>query len=98
VSEVANQRDATTGPFYFSASARSTGRTLFGWYDAPTRGSARGGILLCNPVGDDSVRAHRPLRHLAQRLANEGFAVLRFDYDGTGDSTGDERLPNRVAT
>jgi alpha-beta hydrolase superfamily lysophospholipase len=57
----------------------------------------RGGVLLCNPIGDDAVRAHRPLRHLAERLAHAGFAVLRFDFHGTGDSLGDEREQGRVA-
>ncbi len=52
--------------------------------------------MICNPIGDDAVRAHRPLRHLAERLARAGFAVLRFDFHGTGDSAGDERLPDRV--
>jgi alpha-beta hydrolase superfamily lysophospholipase len=84
------------GPFYFSgAGAR---RALFGWYSAPAREDVRGAVLLCGPIGDDTVRAHRPLRHLAERLVDAGFAVLRFDYHGTGDSDGDERLPRRVAT
>ncbi len=56
------------------------------------------GVLLCNPIGEDMVRAHRPFRHLAETLAAAGFPVVRFDYDGTGDSVGDERDPDRVAT
>jgi len=87
-------------------------RTLFGWYDGPAGGSPSDrafgagsprsgsvpGVVLCNPIGDDSVRAHRPLRHLAQRLTRAGFAVLRFDFHGTGDAAGDERQPERVET
>ncbi len=53
--------------------------------------------MVCNPIGDDYVRAHRTLRHLAERLAVAGFPVLRFDFHGTGDSAGDERAPDRVA-
>ena len=37
-------------------------------------------------------------RHLAERLARAGFAVLRFDWHGTGDSSGDDYESNRVAT
>ncbi len=33
---------------------------------------------------------------MAERLCAEGFAVLRFDFHGTGDSAGDERDPGRV--
>jgi dienelactone hydrolase len=70
---------------------------LFGWYHRPGGARRTGGIVICNPIGDDLVRAHRPLRHLAQRLAAAGFPVLRFDYRGTGDSAGDENEAARVA-
>src|SRR5947207_597585 len=70
---------------------------LFGWYHPPAGQRRTGGIVICNPLGDDLCRAHRPLRHLAERLAAGGFPVLRFDYRGTGDSAGDEREPARVA-
>ena len=82
---------APVGPFFFAPPARTPENQSFGWYDAPTGDVRRGGVLLCNPIGDDSVRAHRPLRHLAQRLSRAGFGVLRFDFHGTGDSAGDER-------
>jgi len=82
-------------PIYFGA----TERPLFGFYHPPSgSGVRRMGVVLCNPIGDDLIRAHRALRHLAETLAEAGFAVLRFDFDGTGDSAGDERDPDRVAT
>jgi len=71
---------------------------LFGWFHAPRAPARRAGVVICNPIGDDYVRAHRALRHLAERLQRAGFAVLRFDFGGTGDSAGDERGPNRVRT
>jgi dienelactone hydrolase len=73
------------------------GSPLFGWYHPPAGTRRAGGVVLCNPLGDDLVRAHRPLRHLAERLAAIGFPVLRFDYRGTGDAAGDEHEPARVA-
>jgi pimeloyl-ACP methyl ester carboxylesterase len=82
-------------PVYFGAPERP----LFGFYHPPAGPRVRGtGVLLCNPLGDDLIRAHRPFRHLAEDLSAAGFPVLRFDFDGTGDSAGDERDPNRVAT
>jgi pimeloyl-ACP methyl ester carboxylesterase len=48
------------------------------------------GVVLCQPIGDEYVRAHRACCQLAQRLAKRGFSVLRFDYMGCGDSAGDE--------
>lgn len=48
-------------------------------------------VLLCNPFGEEAVRAHRAYRVLAQRLEAAGYPVMRFDYAGTGDSQGDGR-------
>ncbi|HVV48125.1 MAG TPA: alpha/beta fold hydrolase [Polyangia bacterium] len=82
-------------PFYFGTAQRE----LLGVYHPPAGPSTRAqAVLLCNPIGDDLMRAHRPFRHLAEELAALGFPVLRFDFDGAGDSVGDERDPDRVAT
>ncbi|MBU8895180.1 alpha/beta hydrolase [Corallococcus sp. M34] len=73
-------------------------RRLFGWYHPPQGTSTRRlGVVLCNPLGYEAMPAHRTYRHLAARLAEVGFAVLRFDYDGTGDSAGHDGEPGRVA-
>ena len=37
------------------------------------------------------VGAHRQFVHMARRFAASGFAVLRFDYRGMGDSDGEPR-------
>ncbi|MGH7437650.1 MAG: alpha/beta fold hydrolase [Polyangiaceae bacterium] len=57
---------------------------------------ARLGLVICNPFGFEAVCAHRSLRHFAQAAAEAGFPALRFDYDGTGDSAGDDRDPDRL--
>ena len=70
---------------------------LFGWYLAP-EGDTRGvGVVICQALHYEGICAHRAMRKLAELLAREGFAVLRFDYAGTGDSPGDDREPGRVA-
>ncbi|MGE7136572.1 serine aminopeptidase domain-containing protein [Luteibacter sp. NPDC031894] len=69
-------------PFFFG-----TDSDLFGMYHAPER-PARRGVLMCAPLGQDLIRCHRLYRQLAQALAAQGLAVLRFDYHGTGDSAG----------
>jgi alpha-beta hydrolase superfamily lysophospholipase len=71
-------------------------RRLFGWFHLPDRAEARGGVVLCPPIGRDYLQAHYALRRLAIRLETAGFCVLRFDYDGTGDSAGAGTDPGRV--
>jgi alpha/beta superfamily hydrolase len=61
---------------------------LFGMYHAPAL-TARRAVLMCPPLGQDLIRCHRLYRQLAQALAAQGVAVLRFDYHGTGDAAGD---------
>jgi hypothetical protein len=84
--------------------------TYFGPYDSPLFGvlhlpvdnQIRGGVLICGSLGKegmDSVRLHRIL---ADSLACRGFAVLRFDYLGLGDSAyaqgRDDAVANWVAS
>ena len=72
------------------------GEGLFGWYHAP-QGPTRDCVaVICAPFGPEYTRSHRTLRHLADRLAASGVAALRFDYEGTGDSAGDENAPHRL--
>ncbi|MEM9494727.1 MAG: hypothetical protein AAGA09_01895 [Pseudomonadota bacterium] len=62
---------------------------LFGVYHAAEPAEKRPpAVLLCNPFGEEALRAHRIFRILAERLARAGAHVLRFDYYGAGDSLG----------
>ncbi len=73
-------------PFYFGAKPRR----LFGIYTPSRAGTARGrAVLICNPWGQEYLRAHRSLRHLCNILSGAGCHVMRFDYYGTGDSAGE---------
>ncbi|QWT21723.1 alpha/beta fold hydrolase [Bacillus sp. NP157] len=70
-------------PFFFGVDGG-----LFGMYHAPATPPRRA-VLMCPPLGQELIRCHRLYRQLAQALAAQGLAVLRFDYHGTGDSAGD---------
>jgi pimeloyl-ACP methyl ester carboxylesterase len=63
-------------------------RPLFGRLTIPKGNSAFGGVLLAPPIGRESRQARRALRSLAHYLAIDGYASLRYDHFGTGDSSG----------
>lgn len=85
-------RAAAGVPILFGPASRQ----IFGWYhaaDAPQRTCC---LVLCSPVGHEGINAYRTYTKLAEKLARSGFPVLRFDYDGMGDSAGDDRDGGRV--
>ncbi len=72
-------------PFYFGP----TEKQLFGLYYVPQPSLERDyGIVICNPWGQEYIRAHRALVQLGLRMARQGFPTLRFDFFGSGDSAG----------
>ena len=84
--------EQAAAPLVFDAA----GSWCFGWYhraSAPVRGV---GVVLCRPVGYDAMCSYRAYSELAELLARSGFDVLRFDYQGTGDSAGSDADPGRV--
>jgi pimeloyl-ACP methyl ester carboxylesterase len=85
-------RPIEPSPLWFGAEDRP----LFGWYHPSRVGAARAGIVLCSPFGHEAMSTHRGHRRLAERYAEAGFAVLRFDYDGTGNSAGHGHDPERL--
>lgn len=72
-------------PFFFGTSERQ----LLGMYDPPPQGGNRG-VVLCHPWGQEYLNAYKSMRHLARLLSRNGLHVLRFDYYGCGDSSGDD--------
>jgi pimeloyl-ACP methyl ester carboxylesterase len=75
----------TVMPFYFGPADQP----LFGCYHEPRIGHRRNcAIVICQPIGHEYIYCHRALRQLAARLCDSGFPVLRFDYYGCGDSSG----------
>ncbi len=59
---------------------------LFGVVHLPVDNEIRGGVLICGSLGKEAMDSARLHRALGEALAARGFAVLRFDYLGTGDS------------
>ena len=82
-----------SNPLYFGPSAAP----MLGWFHAPESPPRDVGIVLCPPVGVEYGCSYHMLRVLAGRLAAAGFPTLRFDYPGTGDSSGSDTDPDQVA-
>jgi len=97
--KVARALDKKAKAFFFGPK-RESGGALFGWYHPPkgrpgAAGAARA-VVLCPPLGYEGICAYPALRIFAERLAAAGHPVLRFDYEGTGDSGGLDSDPARV--
>lgn len=80
-------------PLFFA----SENRSLFGWLHRSTSVDGDLGLVICNPFGHEAQNCHRALRHWAESAASAGIPTLRFDFDGTGDSSGEDADANRVA-
>ncbi len=70
-------------------------RPRFGWLHRP-RHPIGAGVVLCPSIGLEGEASQLAFRSLAPALAAAGCTVLRFDYDGTGDSFGSFTDPDRV--
>ncbi|MBL8298380.1 MAG: alpha/beta hydrolase [Rhodanobacteraceae bacterium] len=66
------------------------GENLFAVLQRPIE-APRQAYLLCPPMLHEHPRSHRLFALLAQSLATHGIASLRFDYAGSGDSSGDSQ-------
>jgi exosortase A-associated hydrolase 2 len=62
--------------------------TLSGMLYQPD-GEIRCGMVMCAPLFEERKSSHRVMVDAARTFAANGCAVLRFDYCGRGDSTGD---------
>jgi alpha-beta hydrolase superfamily lysophospholipase len=72
-------------PFFFALG----NERLFGMHHRPAgsgRRAPRRGVVLCHALAEEKLWSHRVYVSLARELAAQGFAVLRFDCRGEGDS------------
>jgi alpha/beta superfamily hydrolase len=71
---------------YFGTSSASV---LGVYHPASVKADRLEGVVLCYPFGQEYMRSHLFYRQLSNSLSRKGYHVLRFDYQGTGDSAGD---------
>lgn len=66
----------------------------------PQHAGSKLAFLMSHPFGEEKLWSHRVFVSFARALAARGHVVLRFDYTGAGDSTGeiaDTSLATHVA-
>lgn len=71
--------------FYYPAVQQATPQTV----SQPS--SHQLGVMLLYPIQQEYMRCHWGIKHLAKRLAKQGFPVFKFDYYGSGDSFGESQ-------
>lgn len=80
-------------PFYFG----SPEKPLLGWlHTTNAKQHFDTGIIICPPLAVEYMNSYRSLRYVADYFALAGIPALRFDYHGTGDSSGIEEDDNRL--
>ena len=62
---------------------------LFAMHYQPRRQTRNHAVLMCHAAGHEYARSYRNMQQLGVQLCQAGFDVLRFDYVGSGNSTGD---------
>ena len=71
----------------------AAGITLAGTMTEPDGGDLRGAIVLATGSGaqdrDETIFGHKPFKAIAEHLSSNGYAVLRMDDRGVGESGGD---------
>jgi len=72
--------------FFFS---NKRGTDLLGFLHQPLTRKRDVGIVYCHPFAEEKNCSHAVVVKAARAFAKEGYAVLRFDLSGTGDSAGD---------
>lgn len=77
----------------FKVVNRNAGITLGGTLTMPADGSPRAAVVLATGSGaqnrDEELLGFRPFKTLAEALSADGYAVLRLDDRGVGESQGD---------
>jgi hypothetical protein len=79
-------------PLYIASGSDS----IAALYEPPSGAGRRTAVLLVPPLGWDEQTSYRPRHDWSKALAACGFANLRIDLPGTGDSSGTPRDPRLV--
>jgi hypothetical protein len=72
-------------PFYFGPASAQ----LYGvYYPAASGAAGDRGVVICQSIGQEYLRAHWVCTQIALGLSRRGVHALLFDYFGQGDSAG----------
>ncbi|MBT3027665.1 MAG: alpha/beta hydrolase [Candidatus Thiodiazotropha sp. (ex Ctena orbiculata)] len=74
-------------PFFFTCNTYR----LYGVLHLPDQGNPAHGFVFCHPFVEEKLWAHKVYVSFARELVANGYAVMRFDHYGHGDSEGEFR-------
>ena len=69
---------------------------MFAVFHAGAEPRRQRAVLLCPPFGWEDMCSYRSRRDWAEHLAQDGYAALRLDLPGSGDSAGGPGDPDRL--
>ena len=72
-------------PFFFKADSYN----LFGILHRPENKLVEKAFVFCQPFAEEKLWTQRVYVNFARELVKQGYAVLRFDFMGNGDSEGE---------
>ncbi len=84
-------------PFYFG----DNDKPLLGWLHTTEKtNNSNQAMIICPSLALEYMNSYRAMRYVADYFAIAGIPTLRFDYHGTGDSSGEnldeDRLPDWI--
>jgi len=77
---------------------QADGPAMFAFFHPAAGPRRQRAVLLCPPFGWEDMCSYRSRRDWAQALARAGFAALRVDLPGSGDSAGSPTDPGQLDT
>jgi pimeloyl-ACP methyl ester carboxylesterase len=86
ISAESSWSDPETGSTEEAAFVGSGGERILAFLHRPTSGAVNGGVLLCSSLYEDLPINYRAEILVARALARRGYAVVRFQYRGAGNS------------
>jgi len=90
LNETTSGKPVALEPIMFPAQ----GQTLYGVIHHPQQDSKDTAVLMCSSIAHEYMKVHSLYQSIAMNLSKQGYCVMRFDYTGFGNSSGEPGTAN----